>query len=268
MRIAQAHSLAVSRTLLTLLAGVCTVALATVAQARDGKITRIAVEGGFPPFNYLDAENQLQGFDVEVARALCAKANLSCEFVMQGWEDMIPNLNADRYDAIVSSMSKSEERMKLVDFTDSYYTSPSVFVVRKKTEMPDFQSKSLGGLALGVALGTVQAAYVEQTFPDAKVTIFPSSPDLYKGLADGSIDVVFEDKLAIYDWLTNTRAGNCCEFKGPDIIDPKFFGDGAGIAVRKTDTELREKLNVALAAITADGTYDAINAKYFPFSIR
>jgi polar amino acid transport system substrate-binding protein len=268
MQVAQAKSRSALKSRLTLLAGLCTVALATVAQAQDGNVTRIAVEGGFPPFNYLDAKSELQGFDVEIARALCAKAALSCEFIMQGWEDMIPNLNADKYDAIVSSMSKSEERQKLVDFTDSYYTSPSVFVVRKKTDMPDFQSKSLGGLSLGVTLGTVQAAYVEQVFPDAEVTIFPSSPDLYKGLAAGSVDVAFEDKLAIYDWLTNTRAGSCCEFKSPDVTDPKFFGDGAGIAIRKADKELREKLNVALATITADGTYDAINAKYFPFSIR
>jgi len=254
--------------MIALMAGVFAMALPFAAQAQDGKVTRIAVEGGFPPFNYLDAEQKLQGFDVEIARALCENAHLSCEFVMEKWEDMIPNLNADKYDAIVSSMSKSEEREKLVAFSNSYYNSPSVFVVRKQTEMPDFQSKSLGGLVMGVTLGTVQAAYVEQFFPDAKVTIFPSSPDLYKGLADGSIDVAFEDKLAIYDWLTNTKAGGCCEFKGADIIDPKYFGDGAGIALRKSDNELREKLNTALATITGDGTYDAINAKYFPFSIR
>lgn len=268
MRIARVTSVLFSAAILSTAAGLLIVGPPTVAQAQDSRATRIAVEGNFPPFNYLDADNKLQGFDVEVARALCEAAHLQCEFIMQTWDDMIPNLNASRYDAIVSSMSMSEERQKLVAFTDSYYSSPSVFVVRKRTDMPDFNSKSLGGLALGVALGTVQAAYVAQVFPEAKVTIFPSSPDLYKGLAEGTIDVAFEDKLAIYDWLTNTKAGSCCEFKGNDINDPKFFGDGAGIAVRKTDDELRKMLNTALAAITSDGTYDAINAKYFPFSIR
>jgi polar amino acid transport system substrate-binding protein len=240
----------------------------TVTQAQAQKEIKIAVEGSFPPFNYLDADEKLQGFDVEVARALCAAADLQCDFIMQKWEDMIPNLNAGRFDAIVSSMSMSDERKKLVAFTDSYYSSPSVFVVRKTTDLPDLTSKSLGGLPLGVTLGTVQAAYVAQFYPDAKVTIFPSSPDLYKGLAEGDIDIAFEDKLAIYDWLTNTKAGTCCAYKGNDIIDPQFFGDGAGIAVRKQDDEIRNRLNTALAAITADGTYDAINAKYFPFSIR
>ena len=267
MRIALSGALPI-RTVAALVAGMTIVAFSTAAWAQDVGATRIAVEGTFPPFNYLDSDNRLQGFDVEIARALCAEAHLNCEFVMEKWEDMIPNLNANKYDAIVSSMSKSEERQKLVAFTDSYYTSPSVFIVRKQAELPDFGSQSLGGLTMGVTLGTVQAAYVEQFFPDAEVTVFPSSPDLYKGLADGSIDVAFEDKLAIYDWLTNTKAGSCCEFKGEDINDPKFFGDGAGIAIRKSDDELREKLNTALARITADGSYDAINAKYFPFSIR
>ncbi|RYG97516.1 MAG: transporter substrate-binding domain-containing protein [Alphaproteobacteria bacterium] len=267
MRIALSGTLPLS-TVFAFVAGMTIVGLSATASAQDGGATKIAVEGTFPPFNYLDADNRLQGFDVEIARALCGAAQLTCEFVTEKWEDMIPNLNADKYDAIVSSMSKSEERQKLVAFTDSYYTSPSVFIVRKNVDLPDFGSSSLGGLTMGVTLGTVQAAYVAQFFPDAKATVFPSSPDLYKGLADGSVDVAFEDKLAIYDWLTNTKAGSCCEFKGADISDPKFFGDGAGIAIRKSDDELRVKLNTALARITADGSYDAINAKYFPFSIR
>jgi polar amino acid transport system substrate-binding protein len=268
MRMFEPRSSMFSAALGVLAIGLTVFGFPAAGQAEEGKVTRIAVEGIFPPFNYLDADNKLQGFDVEIARALCESAHLSCAFVMQKWEDMIPNLNANQYDAIVSSMSMSEERKKLVAFTDSYYNSPSVFVVRKKTDLPDFASTSLGGQALGVTLGTVQAAYAAQFFPDAKVTIFPSSPDLYKGLADGSVDVAFEDKLAIYDWLTNTKAGSCCDFRGPDIVDPQFFGAGAGIAIRKSDEALRDTLNKALAAITADGTYDAINAKYFPFSIR
>lgn len=243
-------------------------ALPGAVQAQEGRAIRIAVEGAFPPFNYLDAANKLQGFDVDVARALCEIAKLSCDFVIQKWEQMIPDLNAKRYDAIISSMSMSVERRKLVAFTDAYYASPSVFVVRKKSAAPDFSSTSLGGQTFGVTLGTVQAAYVAQKFPEAGVTVFPSSPDLYKGLADGSVDVAFEDKLAIYDWLANTKAGSCCEFTGEDIVDPEFFGEGAGIAIRQSDDALRVSLNTALDEITANGTYDAINAKYFPFSIR
>ena len=82
------------------------------------------------------------------------------------------------------------------------------------------------------------------------------------------MDVILEDKLAAYDWLTNTKAGQCCTFRGDDIKNPSYFGDGAGIAVRKDDENLLARFDEALAAITEDGTYNLINAKYFPFSIR
>jgi polar amino acid transport system substrate-binding protein len=99
-------------------------------------------------------------------------------------------------------------------------------------------------------------------------TVFHASPDLYKALVEGSVDIILEDKLAVYDWLTNTKAGSCCEYRGSDIKNTEFFGDGAGIAVRPSDTQLLSKLNTAIEAIQADDTYDTINAKYFPFSIR
>ncbi|WP_244519474.1 transporter substrate-binding domain-containing protein [Aureimonas jatrophae] len=237
--------------------------------ADDVRPVKVAVEGGFPPFNYLDAQEKLQGFDVDIARALCDAAKLSCEFVVQKWEAMIPDLLAKRYDLIISSMSMSAERRQKVAFTDTYYNSPSVFVVRKDSTLTRIDAETLQGVSLGVTSTTAQAAFVDQHYrPATPVTVFPASPDLYKGLADGSVDVIMEDKLAIYDWLTNTKAGQCCEVRGDDILDPTFFGEGAGIAMRREDDDLRLRLNKALAAIKSDGTYDMINAQYFPFSIQ
>nr|WP_244493770.1 transporter substrate-binding domain-containing protein [Aureimonas sp. AU4] len=230
---------------------------------------KVAVEGGFPPFNYLDAQGKLQGFDVDIANALCDTARLSCEFVVQKWQDMIPDLLGKRYDLIVSSMSMSAERRQTVAFTDTYYNSPSVFVVRKDSKLTQIDSETLKGVTLGVTSTTAQEAFADRHYrPATPITVFPTSPDLYTGLADGSVDVILEDKLAIYDWLTNTKAGQCCEFRGDDILDPTFFGEGAGIAMRPADDDLRLRLNKALAEIKTDGTYDMINAKYFPFSIR
>lgn len=237
--------------------------------ADESMAVRIAVEGGFPPFNYLDATGKLQGFDVDIANALCNDAQLKCEFVVQKWEAMIPDLLVKRYDLIISSMSMSAERRRKVAFTDTYYNSPSVFVVRKDSKLTQINAETLQGISLGVTSTTAQAAFVDHNYRSvASVTVFPASPDLYKGLTDGSVDVIMEDKLAIYDWLTNTKAGQCCEFRGEDILDPTFFGEGAGIALRPEDDDLRLRLNKALAEIKADGTYDMINAKYFPFSIQ
>lgn len=229
---------------------------------------RIAVEGGFPPFNYIDSDNQLQGFDVDVAKALCDAAKLKCEFVIQEWTSMIPALLENRFDAIVSSMSMSAERREKVAFTQPYYDSPSIFIVRKGTTIAGTSPGDLKGLTLGVTAATSQEAYAKAFYGDMPTKVVHASPDLYKSLADGSVDIILEDKLAVYDWLTNTKAGSCCQFYGPDIKNPDFFGDGAGIAIRPTDKDLVARLNKALEAIQGDETYDTINAKYFPFSIR
>ena len=238
------------------------------AAAAEQRAVKIAVEGAFPPFNYLDSNQQLQGFDVDIAKALCDAGKLTCEFVIQEWTAMIPNLLAGRYDAIISSMSMSEERRQKVAFTKRYYDSPTVFIAQKTNSLQSFKPGDLQGVRLGVTAGTSQEAYVKQFYATAAVTVFPASPDLYKGLADGAVDLILEDKLAVYDWLTNTKAGSCCVFKGEDIKDREFFGDGAGIALRPDDRELLQTMNEALDSIQSDGTYDMINAKYFPFEIR
>lgn len=242
------------------------VALPTPATStQTGPVYKIAVEGAFPPFNYLDSNKQLQGFDVDLAGALCEAAKLKCELVIQEWTEMIPNLLAKRNDAIVSSMSMSLERKQKVAFTRRYYDSPSVFIAKKEV---DLDGSKLKNVRLGVTAATSQEAYAKKFFSDASIKIFAASPELYKGLADGEVDLILEDKLAVYDWLANTKAGTCCEFKGADIKDAEFFGEGAGIAVRPDDRELLTKLDAALDKIQAEGAYDAINAKYFPFSIQ
>lgn len=244
--------------------------LATIPAAVVGQETpiRIAVEGNFPPFNYLDSNGALQGFDVEIANALCTAMSAECELVVQEWDAMIPGLLAKEYDAIVSSMSMSDERREKAAFTTRYYDSPSIFITDKGSDLAAFSPEDLAGRKVGVTLATSQLAYAEELYSGSDITVFNSSPELYQGLAEGRVEVILEDKLAAYDWLTNTKAGQCCEFRGEDIKNPTFFGDGAGIAVRKEDQELLGALNTALETITADGTYNLINAKYFPFSIR
>jgi len=240
----------------------------SIASASDSGTVKIAVEGAFPPFNYLDSHNQLQGFDVDIAKALCEEAKLKCEFVVQEWTGMIPNLLAGRYDAIISSMSMSAERRQKVAFTQKYYDSPSVFIVRKGSAITGTSPDDLKSLKLGVTAETAQESYAKKFYSSAATTVVHESPDLYKQLADGNVDIILEDKLAVYDWLANTKAGSCCEFKGADIKDKEFFGEGAGIAVRPDDKALQAKFDTAIVAIQANDIYDTINAKYFPFSIR
>lgn len=256
-----------ARTMIAMVAATCLGAMAQAPVAQEEAI-KIAVEGKFPPFNYLDANGDLQGFDVEIAKALCGAMKASCKLVVQDWNTMIPDLLASKYDAIISSMSMSAERREQVAFTSRYYDSPSVFLTAKTSPQQTFTPADLAGEKLGVTLSTAQEAYAEKFYADASITVFDASPELYEGLAEGQVDVILEDKLAAYDWLTNTKAGQCCEFRGEDIKDPVYIGGGAGIALRKQDEDLLQKFEAALATITEDGTYNMINAKYFPFSIR
>jgi polar amino acid transport system substrate-binding protein len=191
-----------------------------------------------------------------------------CEMVVQAWEQMIPGLIDNQYDAIVSSMSMSAERRAAVAFTSRYYDSPSSFITARSSALQAFAPEDLDGMRLGVTLATAQEAYAQHFYGNATIVVFGSSPALYQGLADGAVDLILEDKLAAYDWLANTKAGQCCEFRGTDIKDTTYFGDGAGIAIRKEDADLLASFEAALGAISTDGTYNMINAKYFPFSIR
>ncbi|WP_430037104.1 transporter substrate-binding domain-containing protein [Neorhizobium sp. BT27B] len=242
--------------------------LGTATSHGEEASVTVAVEGIFPPFNYRDSNNVLQGFDIDIANAICTAAQLKCEFVVQDWDGMIPNLLAGKYDTIISSMSMSAERKERVRFTARYYDSPSVFVVQKASPLKRMQADELLGKKLGVTFSTAQASFADDRYSNIERVVYPSSPDLYKALEAEEVDVILEDKLAIYDWLTNTKAGSCCEFRGDDVKDPKYFGEGAGIAVRPDDAALLQRLDQALAKIQDDGTYDGINAKYFPFSIR
>src|SRR4051794_16959034 len=159
------------------LAAMACMSAAQPALAQNGPV-RIAVEGQFPPFNYLDANGQLQGFDVEIAEALCAAMKVECELVVQEWDQMIPGLLDNRYDAVVSSMSMSAERREKAAFTGRYYDSPSVFITPKDSDLKSFTPADLADRTLGVTLATSQEAFARDLYATSAITVFGSSPEL------------------------------------------------------------------------------------------
>lgn len=239
------------------------VAAAGAAQAQQGSTIRIGTEGAYPPFNYITADGELAGFDIDIARALCEKMQVECEFVTQDWDGIIPALLAGRYDAIVASMSITEERQEVVDFTDRYYTNSLVFVAREDAGIDDVSPEALSGRALGAQSATISAAHLEDNYGAATIRLYPTQEDAYRDLAAGRLDAVLADFGVSYLWLEETEEGQCCGFVGDAVVGD----DEIGIAVRKEDDELREAFNRALEEIRADGTYQQINEKYFDFSI-
>ena len=248
----------------TFLAIVAAVAVTSPAIAADP--LRIGVEGAYPPFSYVEADGTLAGFDIDIANALCAAMDRQCEMVQQEWDGMIPALKAHKFDAIVASMSITEERKRQVDFTNKYYQTPARVVAPKGADFTDTPD-GLAGKRLGVQRGTTHQCYAEKMFPKAELVLYGTQEEVFKDLAIGRLDAQLSDSLIAKEGFLDKPEGADFAFLGTDHLDVECYGEGVGIAVRKGDDALREALNAAILKIREDGTYKTINDKYFPFDI-
>lgn len=240
---------------------------AGLVQAKEWKKVRVAIEGAYPPFSQVSPEGELVGFDVDIAKALCEAMGAEAVLVAQDWDGMIPGLLARKYDTIIASMSITEERLKKVDFTNKYYQTPAKFMV-KKGLIPEFSIDALKGKVVGVQRETIHDKYLTDIYgKDVEIKRYGSLDEAYLDVEAGRIDIVMADSVALMEGFLNQEKGKDYEFVGPDMVDPKFFGPGIGAAVRKQDTDLKEKLNQAIETIRSNGTYEKIQNKYFNFNV-
>ena len=254
------------RKLLLALAAVAIAWTATAAEAQTRKI-RLGTEGAYPPFNFVDKAGALQGFDIDIGNALCRAMEAECEWTTQEWDGIIPGLLARKYDAIVASMSITEERRKKVDFTNKYYVTPARFV-RKRGSGIEIDAAGLAGRTVGVQRATVSENFLRDNYGDlVDIKAYGTQDEANLDFIAGRVDLVIADSVVLLEGLLNTDAGRDAEFVGPDFTDSKWFGDGIGIAVRKGEDELLGMLNDAIDRIRADGTYAEINARYFDFDL-
>jgi arginine/ornithine transport system substrate-binding protein len=237
------------------------------ATAKDWKTIRIGTEGAYPPFNFIDKAGKVQGFDIDIANALCKTMGSQCTFVVQDWDGLIPGLLAKKYDCIIASMSITEERKQKVDFTVKYYMTPAKFVAKKGAGI-EISKEGLKGKTVGVQRATVAENFLRDNFGDTvKIKSYATQDEVNMDLTSGRIDMVIADSVVLLGGLLETEAGKDFEFVGPGFADKKWFGEGIGIAVRKENSSLRDMFNKAIKEIRANGTYQKINAKYFDFDV-
>jgi polar amino acid transport system substrate-binding protein len=241
--------------------------MAGAASAQTTVKVGIAAEA-YPPFASQDASGAWVGWEVEMIGAICTAAELTCEIVPVAWDGIIPSLTAGQIDAIMASMSITEERMKTIDFSDKYYNTPTVVVGAKGMEM-DATPEGLTGKIIGVQVSTVHQAYVEKYFAAgaAEVKTYQTQDEANQDLIAGRIDATQADSIALDAFLATPEGTACCEVKGTVADDPAILGLGVGVGLRKGEEELKAAFNKGIAAVLADGTYEKVNSGYFASSI-
>jgi arginine/ornithine transport system substrate-binding protein len=239
--------------------------LAAGAAHAQNNVLRVAIDATYEPFTYKTPDGKPTGFDVDIAEAICAKLNRKCVYVEQVWDSMIPGLQARKYDVIISSMSITDERLKVVDFSDKYYKTPSGIVVKEGT--PYSGPASLKGKKIGVLKGSTQEKYAMGELKPAGVQVIPyeAQDQVYLDIKAGRLDGTVADKVEVTGGFLSKPEGKGYGFVGPDLYDVKYFGYGVGVAMRKGQDKLKADINAAIKAIRADGTYDKIAKKYFNF---
>ncbi len=231
------------------------------------KDLKIGVEGAYPPFSKTNPDGSLSGFDIDMAAALCEEMGYECTLVKQDWDGMIPALLARKFDAIIASMSITEERKKKVDFSTKYYQMPVKFVAPNGSNL-QISKAGLKGKKIGVQRATTFDNYATDKYGrSAQIVRYTNQEEVFLDLQAGRIDTTLAERANIEDGFLGTKAGKNFATVGPDITDAKWFGKGIGIALRKQDDDLRKEFNKAIKKLRSNGTYKRINDKYFSYDI-
>lgn len=240
-------------------------ACSTFAMTAHAADLKVAIDPTYEPFTFKTADGKPAGFDVDVANAVCAELKRKCVFVEQVWDSMIPGLQARKYDVIVSSLSITDERKRVIDFSDRYYKTPSAIVVKKGTEYSG--PASLKGKRIGVLKGSTQEKWAMGELKPAGVNVIPyeAQDQVYLDINAGRLDGTVADKVEVHGGFLRKDEGKDYGYVGADQYEEKYYGEGIGIGMRKGQKELKEQINQAIKTIRSNGTYDTLAKKYFDF---
>ncbi|MCY1258984.1 Lysine/arginine/ornithine-binding periplasmic protein [compost metagenome] len=246
------------------------IALATVFTSQvfaDVDTVKIGIDATYPPFESKTSDGRIVGFDYDIGNAICEEMKVKCAWVEQDFDGLIPALKVKKIDAILSSMSITEDRRKSVDFTEKYYEAQANLILKKGSTISD-SLVELDGKKIGVQRGTTHVQFAKEILAPhgADVKVYGSQNEIFLDIESGRLDGTLADSTLLSNGFLKTEPGKDYAFAGPTFNDKQYFGDGVGIAVRKGDA-LREKINTAIVAIRNNGKYQAIQSKYFDFDI-
>ena len=251
------------------------VAFAWAAQVpASAETLRVGTECTYHPFNFRDENGELQGYDIDVAKAVGEHIGAEVEFVCQKWDGMIPSLLANKFDLIVASMSITDERKQKIDFSDPYRVSIGQFIAAKEKGLKFFNDDGsvnetgFDGVKVGLQRATTYDNWMQARAPGAKVVRYDSTEALYLDLRNGRVDAIMTNPMKAYLKFLSQPDGDGFDVVGPQIEEPEYFGIGVGIGLRKGNDELLGRINKAIRTITEDGSLETFAKKHFPFTIH
>lgn len=219
---------------------------------------RVASEGTFAPFEFMNSKTgQLEGFEIDLVKALCAKMGKEPEITMYKFDGILPAVLSNAVDFAAAGFAITEERKKKVLFTDPFYMSGITVILPANSDLKVEKFEDLKGKSISVQMGSISHDKAK-TIPDAKITTFDQSPDAILNMIQGGSDAAI-NSLASTDYMIATRPALAKQVKRLDVEQGSYMA----MVVPKNHPETRDALNKALAEIMADGTYDKIHEKWF-----
>ncbi len=262
------------RRTLTLAAAIFTTATIAAQEPASAETLRVGTECTYHPFNFRDENGELQGYDVDVAKAIGEHLNAEIEFVCQKWDGMIPSILANKFDLIVASMSITDERAEKIDFSDPYRVSIGQFVGAKDKGIELFNEDGsvneagFEGIRVGLQRATTYDNWMQAKAPNAEIVRYDATEALYLDLQNGRVDVIMTNPMKAYLKFLSQPDGAGFDVIGPQIEEQEYFGIGVGVGLRKGNDELLGRINEAIGIITEDGSLEVFAKKHFPFTIH
>lgn len=230
-------------------------------------VVRFLTEGDFPPFNYLDDEGVLSGFNVDLARALCNEIGAACDIKVRPWDELLLALRRGDADAVIAGHTVTPDAVEQVEFTDRYFHTPGRFAAKTDLPKADPNPETLDGRSIAVARNTPHEAYLKTFFRDSRIQPFETADLAREALLQGKADYVFDDGIGLAFWINGTLSRSCCELRGGPYLEPRYFGDGLAIAVPRNDPQIKALLNGALQKVRTSGRFEELVTRYFPHRV-
>lgn len=229
-----------------------------LAAIKERGVLKIAMSGQYPPFNFVNEKNEVVGFDPAIGTEIAKRMGLKTEIITTAWDGIIGGLLANKYDAVVGSMSITEERDKVIDFVGPYYTTKRAIFTKKGS--PVTSVEQLKDVKVGVTLGETHEQWARDQGYD--INTYKGLPELLLELTNGRVDAIVNDSIPV---MLAMKAG---QYDLAVIDDPSAVPVGAGIAIRENNPELAAAMKAALDSMMEDGTYLAIANEWVGGDIR